>query len=156
MKNGKKGEKNTNKLASIERMPSPILAKSPKEVREISKYFKMTNLTKNNKNNNKLYAQVSNVDNNTREILKIKKTFPNFQTKKIENIQKIIRGDSKPKPKLNMTMKGPPRKQVTILINNNNKTNFMKDSSNYVTNLNRILKNIKLDIIVNFIHQEIS
>ena len=32
----------------------------------------------------------------------------------------------------------------------------MKDSSNYVTNLNRILKNIKLDIIVNFIHQEIS
>ena len=47
------------------------------------------------------------------------------------------------------------RKQVIILINNN-KTNFIKDNSNYVTNLNRILKNIKSDIMVDFIHQEIS
>ena len=56
MKNGKKEEQNTDKLASIERMFSPILAKLPKEVRKISKYFKMTNLTNNNKNNNKLYV----------------------------------------------------------------------------------------------------
>lgn len=55
MKNGKKGEKNTNKPASIERMPPLIPAKSPKEVREISKYFKITNPMNNNKNNNKLY-----------------------------------------------------------------------------------------------------
>ena len=45
-------------------MPSPIPAKSPKEVREISKYFKTTNLI-NNKNNNKPYAQVLNANNNT-------------------------------------------------------------------------------------------
>ena len=32
----------------------------------------------------------------------------------------------------------------------------MKDSSIYVTNLNRNLKNIKLDIMVDFVHQEIS
>jgi len=108
MKNSKKGEKNTNKLASIERMPPSILVKLPKEVRQISKYFKTTNLINNNKNNNKLYAQVSNADNNTREVLKIKKTFLNLQAKKIENIQKIIRGDGKPKPKLNMTTKGHP------------------------------------------------
>ena len=54
-----------------------------------------------------------------------------------------------------MTMKELFRKQVIILINNN-KTNFIKDNSNYVTNLNRILKNIKSDIMVDFIHQEIS
>jgi len=32
----------------------------------------------------------------------------------------------------------------------------MEDSSNHVTNLNRTLKKIKSDIIVNFIHQEQS
>ena len=122
IKNSKKGEKNTDKLASIERISSPILAKSPKEVREIFKYFKITNLINNNKNNNKSYAQVSNMDNNTREVLKIKETSPNFQAKKTENIQKIIRGDSKPKSKLNMTMKGLFKKQVIVPINNDNKT----------------------------------
>jgi len=32
----------------------------------------------------------------------------------------------------------------------------MKDSSNHITNLNRTLKNIKSDIMVDFIYQEIS
>jgi len=36
-------------------------------------------------------------------------------------------------------------------MNNDNKTKFMEDSSNHVTNLNRILKNIKSEIIVDFI-----
>ena len=120
-------------------MPSPIPAKSPKEVREISKYFKTTNLI-NNKNNNKPYIQASNTNNNTREVLKIKKIFLNFQVKKIKNIQKIIRGDGKPKFKLNMTAKGLSSKQIIVSMNNNNKTNFMRNSSNYVTNLNRTLK----------------
>ena len=78
IKNSKKEEKNTNKLASIERMPPLILAKLPKEVKKISKYFKMTNLSNSNKSNNKLYTQTSNIDNNTREVLKIKETFPNI------------------------------------------------------------------------------
>ena len=41
-KNGKNGEKDTNKLASIQQIPPPIPTKSPKEVNEISKYFKTT------------------------------------------------------------------------------------------------------------------
>ena len=155
MKNNKKEEKNTNKPASIERIPPSIPAKLPKEVREISKYFKTTNLINNNKNKNKSYAQASNMNNNIREVLKIKETFLNLQAKKIENIQKIIRSDGKPKPKLNMITKKLSRKQIIIYWNNDNKINFIKDSSNHITNLNRTLKNIKSDIMVNFICQEI-
>jgi len=55
------------------------------------------------------------------------------------------------KPRINMTTKGPSRKQVIVLMNNDNKMKFMEDSSNHFTNLNRALKNIKLEIIVNFI-----
>jgi len=53
-----------------------------------------------------------------------------------------------------MTIKGPSRKQVIVLMNNDNKKSFMEDSSNHVTNLNRALKNIKSNILVDFICQE--
>jgi len=39
-----------------------------------------------------LYVQTSSSTNITRKTLEIKKIFPNLQNKKIENIQKIIRG----------------------------------------------------------------
>ena len=48
-------------------------------------------------------------------------------------------------------MKGPSRKQVIISMNDNNKKNFIEKSSGHVTNMNSILKNIKSDIMVNFI-----
>jgi len=36
-------------------------------------------------------------------------------------------------------------------MSNDNKTKFIEDSCNYVTNINRALKNIKSEVIVNFI-----
>ena len=89
--------------------------------------------------------------NNTKNVLKIKKAFLNFQVNKIENIQKIIKGNSRSKPKINITTKSLSRKYVIIPMSNNNKTKFMKDSSNYVANINRMLKNIKLEVIADFI-----
>ena len=114
----------------------------------------MTSSINRNKNNSKLYAQALYSESNTREVLKIKKVLPNLHAKKIKNIQKIIKDDGKSKPRIIITMKGPSRKQVIVPMNNDNKTSFMKDSSNHITNLNRALKNIKSDIIINFIHQE--
>ena len=39
-------------------------------------------------------------------------------------------------------------------MNSNNKKNFIEESSAYVTNLNRMLKNIKLNIMVNFVQSD--
>jgi len=89
--------------------------------------------------------------NIARETLKIKEAFPNLQNKKIKNIQKIISGENNPKLKLNMTTKGSSRKQVIISINLDNTNKFMKDSSAHVTNINRALKNIKSNIMADFI-----
>ena len=55
-----------------------------------------------------------------------------------------------------MTTKGPSRKQVIVSMNNNNKTKFIENSSNYITNINRALKSIKLEVMVNFIHLDQS
>ena len=49
----KSKDSNTNKSASISRLPPSILAKSSKEINEISKYFK-NNIEK--KDQKKLYA----------------------------------------------------------------------------------------------------
>jgi len=82
--------------------------------------------------------------------LKIKEVFSNLQNKKIKNIQKIIRSEDKPKPKFNMTMKGLSRKQIIIPMNINNKMQFIKESSVHITNINKALKNIKSEVIADF------
>jgi len=111
-----------------------------KEVKEISKFIKTSKPALNNKGKRKSYTQVSQLAINTREVLKIKETFLNLQVKKIENIQKIINGEGKPKPKINITIKSSSRKQVIVPINNDNKIKFMEDSCNHITNINRTLK----------------
>jgi len=50
-----------------------------------------------------------------------------------------------------MTMKGLSRKQVIIPMSNDNKTKFMESVSFYITNLNRALKNIKSEVMANFV-----
>ena len=103
----------------------------------------------------KSYTQASanptNVSNIARDILKIKEAFPKLQDKKIEIAQKIINGQDKPKPKLNMITKKSSCKQVIIPINNNSAIGFIKDLSTHVVNINRIFKNIKSSIMADFI-----
>jgi len=74
VKTNNRDKENMEKPVSIKRLPPPISAKSPKEVNEISKFFK----TNRNRNTRKLYVQALSSSNNTREVLKIKETFPNL------------------------------------------------------------------------------
>jgi len=83
-------------------------------------------------------------------------TNTNLQSKKIKNIQKIIWEENKSKPCLNMTMKRPSRKQIIVPMNNENKSQFIKDSSSHIANINRVLKSIKSEIIANFVRVENS
>jgi len=53
-----------------------------------------------------------------------------------------------------MTMKGPSRKQVIVPMNNKNNLKFMEASSAHITNLNKALKNIKLEVIADFIYSK--
>ena len=156
VKNSKPKDKNNNKPASIERLPPPIPAKTPKEVNKISKFFKTKAPSHANDNQSMSYAQASKVGSNTKSILKIKEAFSTLKTKNINNIQYMIKDNSKSKPQINMTTKGMPRKQVIVSINNTNKNNFMKESSAHVTNMNKVLKNIITDVMVDFIQQDLN
>jgi len=150
------GSKSDNKPATIIRLPPPIPAKLSKEVKDIAKIFKKNKKTKEKETYKKSYTQALSSGNNTREILRIKEISPNLQVKKIENIQKIINKDSKLKPRLNITTKRPLKKQVIVPINNDNIVKFMANSSDHITNINRMLKNIKSEIKTVYIHSETS
>ena len=148
-KNPSKDDNPTDKPVSFTKLLLLIPAKFPKIVKEISKFFKKSTKPTENKDSSKSYAQASVPTNS--EILKIKKIFPKLQASKIDNIHKIINSIGKPKPKVNMMTKGLSRKQVIILMSNENKARFMKSSNKHIANLNRVLKNIKSDVMANFV-----
>ena len=154
VKNKFKKNKLTDKPASFVKLPPPILAKTPKEINEISKFFKKNSQPKDKSDNRKLYAQALASFTNIKKILKIKETFPNLHAKKIENIQKVINNNGKLKPKLNMTMKDSLRKQVIVSISNENKIKFIKSSSTHIMNFNRVLTGIKLEVMAEFVHSD--
>ena len=142
-------------------LPHSILAKLQKEVNEILKFFKKTNSSTLTKS----YAQASTISkkttssisssNITRDTLKIKEMFPNLPNKKIDLVQKVINGSvNKPKPRINMTTKGPSCKQVIVLMNSKLSKKFIKDLSLHVTNINCALKGIASKTIVDFIRME--
>jgi len=85
------------------------------------------------------------------EVIKIKEIFYSVSMKEIDQINSIIKGPSKTKPCIQMTTKGPFRKQVIIPIVKDNIDKFMKNSSIHVTNLNRNLRNAKSKVLVDFI-----
>ena len=112
-----------------------------------------TNQGKNN-NSSKSYAQASKPFTNTLEVLKIKETFPSLNAKKIDQVNSIVNGQNKPKLRIKMTTKGPSRKQVIIPMSGDNINNFMKNSSLHVANINRLLRNAKSDILVDYIRSD--
>ena len=88
---------------------------------------------------------------NVKEILKIKESFPELSSKKIEEIHKSIDEPRKEKPRINMTTKGPSRRQVIIPMSNENSSKFMLSSEDNIANINRALKNIKSDTLADFV-----
>jgi len=92
--------------ANISKIPSPI---PPRPSATILAKFKLAR----SKLGSKSFAQVTK--GKAEDILKVKEAFPKLAPKKIIKIHNITQGISyKSCPKLNMTTKGPSRKQVII------------------------------------------
>jgi len=148
--------KNNNKTnkpipVNIDRIPLPILTKSQKEVNAISKYLKSNKPATDPKKFAMLYAQASKQNTSTSEIIKIKEAFSSIDAKKIDQINNIIKGTPKSKPCIQITIKGPSRKHVIVSMNNDNNAKFMRNLSTHITNINRVLRNAKSEVLVDFI-----
>jgi len=134
--------------------PSPLPAKSKTEINTISKYFKDNKTSTNPITPTKLYTQASEQTASTSEVLKIKESFLALNANQINQVNNIIKGNPKPKPHIQMTTKGPSRKQVIVPISNNNNNSFIKSSTFHIANINRLLRNAKSDVAVDFIRSD--
>ena len=84
-------------------------------------------------------------------MLKIKESFLVLNAKQIDRVNNIVKGNPNPKPHIQMTTKGPSRKQVIVPMSNDNTISFTKNSMLHVAHINKLLRNAKLDIAVDFI-----
>jgi len=86
--------------------------------------------------------------------LKLKENFSNLSAKKIKNIHRTINNFGKAKPKISMMTKDSLRKQIIVLIDNNNKSKFIAFSNIHIININSILRNIKSDVMTDFVQTD--
>ena len=141
-----------SKEAEISRIFLSILLRPSIKVFEKSKVVIEKQKNTNKKSNNSkgcLYAQV--LFANIKKVIKIKKNFLNLLTKKIKEIQQIINRSKKKKLRFNMTTKKPSRRQILVSMSLSNSAKIMAISSKHITNINRVLKIIKSDVMADFI-----
>jgi len=69
-------------------------------------------------------------------------------------VNNIVNGQSKPKPRIKMTTKGPSRKHIIIPMSSNNVSSFIKNSSLNVANINRQLCNAKSVVLVDYVRSD--
>ena len=141
---------------TIEKAPPPpsLLAKSKKEANVILKYFQNNKTSAEPKKPNRSYTQISKQTVNTSEILKIKESFPTLNAKKIDQINNIVKGNPNLKPHIQMTTKGPSRKQIIVSMSIKNNNTFMRNPATHMVNINRLLKNTKSEVLADYIHSD--
>ena len=89
---------------------------------------------------------------NINDIVKIKENFPNLFTKKVKEIYKVLNNSNKDKLKLNMAAKSPSRKHIILPMSLQNTHMIMVKFNKHITNINRLLKYIKSDVLADFIY----
>jgi len=91
---------------------------------------------------------------NVEDVLYIKDIFSTLPANKVAEIMDIINKNiGAKKPKINITTKGLSRKQIIIPITNSNTEIIINSANQQITNINRCLKEIKLDITADFIYK---
>ena len=129
--------------ANISRIPPSIPPRPSTTVLAKSK------LTKS-KLGSKSFAQATK--GSAEDILKVKEAFPKLASSKIIEIYNIAQGiNHKAHPKLNMTTKGPFRKQVIIPMSQDNSNIVISCTNKHIFNINRLLKSTKLNVTADFI-----
>jgi len=98
-------------------------------------------------------ASKTNISPRVEDVLHIKDMFPELSADDVGRIIKVTNGnEGQKKPRINMTTKGPSRKQIIIPIAKSNTELIINSASSNIVNINKCLKNTKSVIIANFIY----
>lgn len=137
-----------SKQADISRILLPISFRPNKSNLVKSKYYKRIQFSKLKI---LLFTQATKCD--IENILKIKDVSSRLSSNKIIKIHNIVNNDEmKSKLKLNVTTKGPSRKQIIISMRKNNSNIIVSQVNIHISNINRLLKGVKSEILADFIY----
>ena len=151
----------TSNMTTANPSPLPAAEASPPPATNISaallppnKNVKST-IKKDPKPSNikKSYAQASKSNlSRIEDIVQVKKAFPALSVDEVGKVLKIKNsGEGNKKPRINMTTREPSRKEVIILMAKHNAELIINLAHIHIANINKCLKNSKLDIIADFI-----
>ena len=101
----------------------------------------------------KSYAQASKSNLlHIEDIVRVKKVFPALLADEVGKVLKIKNSrKGNKKPRINMTTRGPSRKEVIILMAKHIAELIVNSAHIHIANVNKCLKNSKSDIITDFI-----
>jgi len=134
--------------AHITKVPPPILPCPSKEILEKSKAHQQKISTKG-----KFPLSYAQIASNVTNALKIKEAFPALPNKKVLEMHKAAFGQHTNRAKkVQVTTKGPSRKQAIIPVHNDLVENIMGDASTHMFQINALLKNVKSSMHSEFIH----
>ena len=86
------------------------------------------------------------------DIVQVKEAFPALSADEVGKVLKIKNsGGNNRKPKINMTTRGPSRKEVIIPMAKHITELIVNSAHNHITNINKCLRNSKSDIVTDFI-----
>ena len=132
--------------------PAPTVSIPPPLNKKVETIIKKALILSNIK---KSYAQASkaNILPNIDDVLHIKEVFPSLSANEVGKMIKAKNSSKRQKkPRINMTIRKPFRKQVIILIAKSNTELIVNSANLHIANINKCLKNMKSDVITNFIH----
>jgi len=86
------------------------------------------------------------------DILRIKEAFPKLLKEKTIEMHNIAHDtNQKTQPRINMTTKGPSRKQIIVPMSQDNINIITKNTDEHIFNINRLLKSIKSNVTADFL-----
>ena len=144
---------NPSPLSSAEAAPLPttnILVAPPSPNKTIEITIKKSPKPSNMK---KSYTQASKSNLlHIEDIVQIKEVFPALSANKVGKVLKIRNSrEGNKKPKINMTTRGPSRKEVIIPMAKYITELIINSAHIHIANVNKCLKNSKLNIVTDFI-----
>ena len=144
---------NPSPLPTAETAPPPatnILVAPPPPNKNVESTIKKDPKPSNMK---KFYVQASKSNLSCiKDIVQFKEAFPALLADKVEKVLKIKNSrEGNKKPRINMITRKLLRKEVIILMAKHNAELIINLAHIYIVNINKCLKNSKLDIIVDFI-----
>ena len=122
-----------------------------------SKVLSLQHLQPSKMKKSYVQASKSNISQKVEDVLQLKEAFPSLSADEVGKILKVKdSGEGNKKPRINMTTRGPLRREVIIPMTKVNTELIVNSAHIHISNINNCLKNSKSDIIADFIQININ